>query len=287
MLQSLKKVTEHPCRLAENPIWSERHGGFFWTDILAGKLWFWDHRAEPIVVYEGPPVGGFTIQADGKLLLFRERGNIVVYCPVEKAVAALHERIDLIARDFGRFNDVIACPDGSVLCGSLAGNNPGYLFRLRIDGDIELVYSGVGLSNGLAFSPDLKLVYYVDSAKKKIYRAKYSADELGERREFYSHPGLGCPDGLTVDVFGNIYVAIWEEGKLLHLAHDGKLTGEIQFPAARLTSVCFGTQALDRLLVTSAMSSEDIDAECFGGHVFFADIGCRGRPEFLSQVGIH
>src|SRR5262245_36327179 len=60
------------CQLGENPLWNARDNSLYWTDITGGKV----HRLAPAtgrheVVYTDGPVGGFTFQANGDLLLFR------------------------------------------------------------------------------------------------------------------------------------------------------------------------------------------------------------------------
>ena len=68
----ISTLLHHHCELGENPLWNPEDGSLCWTDISAGAL----HRIQLAtrkheVIYRGVPVGGFTLQSDGALLLFR------------------------------------------------------------------------------------------------------------------------------------------------------------------------------------------------------------------------
>ena len=72
LTQQIVPATDFACELAENPLWDLERNCVYWTDITAGKMYSLDlnsglHR----LIYQGPTVGGFTLQQDGELLLFR------------------------------------------------------------------------------------------------------------------------------------------------------------------------------------------------------------------------
>ena len=72
------------------------------------------------------------------------------------------EKIDDVAN--GRFNDVIATPSGNVYCGTLSYDDGGtILYHLNRDRTLKKIFDGLGISNGLGFSPDLHIFYFADS----------------------------------------------------------------------------------------------------------------------------
>src|SRR6266540_2295459 len=94
------------CELAENPIWDPERRCVYWTDITAGKMFSLDvatgrHR----VLYKGQPVGGFTLQHNGDLLLFRV--NDIALLQPGGRVSVIQE---FTHDGMHRFNDVIADP---------------------------------------------------------------------------------------------------------------------------------------------------------------------------------
>ena len=60
------------CGLGENPLWDEKKHVFYWADIDAGEVHAWSEATgQATRIYSGPKVGGFTLEADGALALFR------------------------------------------------------------------------------------------------------------------------------------------------------------------------------------------------------------------------
>src|ERR1022692_3128455 len=60
------------CALGENPLWDEAKRTFYWTDIEAGEVHAWSEASGTARrIYQGPKVGGFTLEADGALAFFR------------------------------------------------------------------------------------------------------------------------------------------------------------------------------------------------------------------------
>ena len=107
----ISTLLHHHCELGENPLWNPEDGSLCWTDITAGAL----HRIQLAtrkheVIYRGVPVGGFTLQSDGALLLFRV--NDIALLHPDGRVEVMREFADEGA---ARFNDVIADPEGRVV----------------------------------------------------------------------------------------------------------------------------------------------------------------------------
>ena len=62
-------IADYECEIGENPLWHPTEKKIYWSDIPKGKLFRYDPATEKHEqCYEGPEVGGFTIQEDGSLL---------------------------------------------------------------------------------------------------------------------------------------------------------------------------------------------------------------------------
>jgi D-xylono/L-arabinono-1,4-lactonase len=281
MIQTL--INLH-CELGENPLWNADTGRLCWTDITGGKV----HEIDPVsgaqrVLYEGPMVGGFTLQADGDLLLFRVE---------DIAVLKSDGRVGVVRafKDDGmeRFNDVIADPEGRVFVGTIGTTaESGGLYRVERDGSVTLLFRGTGVSNGMGFSPDLRTFYWTCSTRRRIYAFDYnraSGSLTRERVLYQATEEEGIPDGLTVDAEGHLWSARWDGFALVHHAPDGTVLERIRFPVAKVSSVCFGGPALDRMLVTSAGGSPGGDS--LDGAVIECGTTHRGREEFRSRIGL-
>ena len=132
-------------------------------------------------------MGGFTIQTDGSLLLFMARGSVKLLRG-GKLITVINEIEDERGT---RFNDVIADPEGRVFCGTMStAQRPGRLYRLDPPSKLTLLLEGIGCSNGLGFTPDLKHLYYTDSFARTIYIFDYDqkSGELFNRHVFVQVP---------------------------------------------------------------------------------------------------
>ena len=202
-------IADYACEVGEGPLWHPTERRVYWADIPAGRIF----RYEPSTGSHGlyhqvdDQVGGFTIQADGTLLLFMSRGAVAVLSD-GKLSYVVEEIPD--ERET-RFNDVIADPAGRVFCGTMGTNDrSGRLYRLDLDGSIIRVLDGIGLSNGLGFTLDRKQMYYTDSTARKIYLFDYhvTSGAISNQRVFVETPeGEGIPDGMTVDSQGCVWSA--------------------------------------------------------------------------------
>ncbi|MEO6787563.1 MAG: SMP-30/gluconolactonase/LRE family protein [Chthoniobacteraceae bacterium] len=274
-------INEH-CELAENPLWRVEDGCLYWTDITAGKL----HRMHieggaHEIIYHGVPVGGFTFQANGDLMLFRVKDIALLHPDGEVETVRAFE-------DEGteRFNDVIADPEGRVFAGTIGRTETsGGLWRMDTDGTMILLFRGTGCSNGMGFSPGLTKFHWTCSTRRRIFAFDYdhSTGRLSGERVFYqAGADEGIPDGLTVDSTGHIWSARWDGHAVMRHAPDGTLLERIPFPVGKITSLCFGGPQLDHFFVTSAGGK--LGSETDDGAIYRFPAGVTGAAEFRSQI---
>jgi len=151
---------------------------------------------------------------------------------------------------------------------------------------VTTVLSGVGISNGLAWSPDGSIAYYVDTLTQRIDAFDYDAvTGLRGRRPVASVDEVnGSPDGLTVDVEGYIWVALWGGSAVRRYAPDGRLDGVVELPVSQVTAATFGGPDLSTLYVTTSRLGVDPTAQPEAGAVFAAHVGVGGTP-VLAYAG--
>lgn len=286
----LDLIADYHCQIGENPLWHPQEKRLYWTDITSGKLFRYapaTQRHE--VIYHGASVGGFTIQIDGSLLLFMESGRIARW----RAGRLSDVRSASPAELDSRFNDVISDPRGRVFCGTVsipAGERPGRLYRLDPDGLLHVLLEGIGISNGMGFTPDHRQMYYTDSLAGKIYQFDYDLDSgaLTNQRAWLKTPaGAGEPDGLTVDAEGYVWSARWGDSALYRYTPDGVVDRRIELPAKKVSSVTFGGEGLSDLYITTALNGGSKAEEGSGaGALFRLRPGVRGLPEHRSRIMI-
>jgi len=143
----------------------------------------------------------------------------------------------------------------------------------------------ITVSNGLAWSPDNRTMYFADSWLRAIYSFDFDLDSgtIHNRRIFAQLPeGSGVPDGATVDAEGFLWSANFGGSCLTRYSPDGRIDRKIQMPVQRPTSCVFGGDNYSMLYVTSASldltDQQRLEAPLAGG-VFAVDAGVRGLPE--------
>ena len=280
-------IADYACKTGEGPLWHPDEKCLYWVDIPAGRMFRYDPatgRHEEC--YAGDPVGGFTIQADGALLLFMSRGAVKTWRNGEMQTV-----IDEIPDEReSRFNDVIAGPAGRVFCGTMpARGRLGRLYRLDTDGTLAILLEDIGCSNGMGFTPDRKRMYYTDSGAKKIYLFDYEAEtgDITNQTIFLDLSNEdGVPDGMTVDAEGCVWSARWDGGCLVRYAPDGAEERRIAFPARKVSCATFGGDDCTDIYVTTAGGSNKAEEGQGAGALFRINLGIKGVPEFRSRVGL-
>jgi sugar lactone lactonase YvrE len=278
-------VVDYTLKIGECPLWNSEEGMVYWEDIHTGRIFRFD-PASGIheTVYEGDIVGGFTIEEDGALLLFMENGAVKVFRD-----GSLTTVMEEIPEERGtRFNDVIADPEGRVFCGTMPGkDHPASVYRLDRDGSITKVIEGVGLSNGMGFTPDLEKMYHTDSPKRTIYLYEYDrvSGALGKRSVFVRTPeGEGVPDGLTVDKEGCVWSARWDGGCIVRYSAGGSEIQRITFPVKKVSSLTFGGRNRADLYVTTAGGDNRNEEGRKAGALFRVRTAIQSVGEFRSRV---
>jgi D-xylonolactonase len=279
-------IADYACITGEGPLWHPLEKRLYWLDIPQGRIFRYDPATgrHEICHQADEAIGGLTIQADGALLLFMARGAVRRWHDgmLETIIAEIPQERE------GRFNDVIADPEGRIFCGTMPTEERlGRLYRLDPDGTLTQALDAVDISNGMGFSPDLQHLYYTESRRRTIYRFDYNraTGALSNRRVFVEIPlGEGVPDGLTVDVEGYVWSARWDGGCLVRYTPEGQEEKRITFPATKVSSVTFGGPDFTDIYVTTAGGDDKTENGPGAGALFHLNLGIQGRAEFFSRI---
>jgi sugar lactone lactonase YvrE len=277
--------------LAEGPVWNPASGTLIWVDIVRGTVFEGSvgpssaggAAIEVLREWQFEGMVGVAVPGPDGALLVAGQDHLVV-------VAADGRRRDgpIIVRDpaTSRTNDGACDPAGRLLLGTIRFDEvAGYdvLVRVDDDGSVRTLDSDLGISNGLAWSPDGRTLYSTDTSAKTIWARDYdpASGAIGERR-----PQLRLdehPDGICVDARGYIWAALWGTGEARAFTPDGEVVDVITVPAPHVSSLAFVGPELDRLVITTA--SRDLDAAGLAsypdaGRLFLADVAVTGVPTF-------
>ncbi len=238
--------------LGEGPTWDPAAGRLLWVDILGSRVHGYDPASGRTTVRTTEQhVGAAKPRAGGGLVL-NLRDGVGLVDP-DGSFRWLHRE----AVPGRRANDAAVAPDGSLWAGTMRYDEApggGTLFRITGDGSTEGILDDVAVSNGTGWSPDGRLMYYIDSPTRRIDVFDYDGDgTVTDRRPFAEiEDGAGFPDGLTVDADGCVWVALWEGAAVRRYSPAGELDRVIELPVPRPTACAFGGTDLTDLYITTA-----------------------------------
>ncbi|MEU6809650.1 SMP-30/gluconolactonase/LRE family protein [Streptomyces sp. NPDC046831] len=263
--------------LGEGPVWDPAAGRLIWVDILGSRVHTFDPASGRRTVRTTEQhVGAAAPRAGGGLVLNLRDG--VGLTDPDGAFRWLHH--DPVPGRRG--NDAAVAPDGALWAGTMRYDEApggGTLSRLTGDGTVEVVLDDVAVSNGTGFSPDGRLMYYVDSPTRRIDVFDVDGEHVTGRREFASlEDGAGAPDGLTVDADGCVWVALWDGGAVRRYTPAGALDRVVELPVPRVTSSAFGGTGLTDLYITTARTGLSAPHPLAGSLLVVPDAG-RGLPQ--------
>jgi sugar lactone lactonase YvrE len=262
--------------LGEGPVWDGQDQALYWVDIPDGRVHRMDAGGSLTSWDVGQPVGAVVPRASGGLVV-AVRDGFMALDPAsgELAMLAAVEQ----DRPENRMNDGACDRAGRFYAGTMADDErpaAGALYRLDLDLRVTMLLTGVGISNGIGWSPDERLMYYIDSHAHRVDVFDYdpATGAIDGRRPFAAvGQGDVVPDGLTVDADGGVWVAVWGGYALLRHDPGGRMRQALELPAARVTSCVFGDPGLDRLYITTAAGPASD-----GGALFACEPGVTGQP---------
>ncbi|MFG2772320.1 SMP-30/gluconolactonase/LRE family protein [Streptomyces sp. NPDC048350] len=255
MSAGLAVAVREEAALGEGPTWDATAQRLIWVDILGSRV----HTYTPAtgrrtVMATEQHVGAAKPCADGGLVV-NLRDGIGRYG--RNGAFAWLLRDPVPGR---RGNDAAVAPDGALWAGTMRYDEApggGNLVRLDPDGTACETLPGVTVSNGIGWSPDGSLMYYVDSPTRRIDICPTGAELATHRRPFVTiETGAGFPDGLTVDADGCVWVALWDGAQLRRYTPDGTLDRVVPLPVRRPTACAFGGPELRDLYITTARTGE-------------------------------
>ena len=161
----------------------------------------------------------------------------------------------------------------------------GVLYRLDPDRSTHRMEYGLRCPNGMAWSPDDRLMYLCDTWLRRIFVYDFDVDDgiLRNRRLLIELPEEeGFPDGLTVDADGFIWNAHYDGWRITRYAPDGRVDRVIRMPVKHITSLTFGGPDLGTLYITSShlrLSDDERIRQLVAVHIFACEPGARGIAE--------
>jgi gluconolactonase len=253
-------------QFTEGPVWNARGGFLVFSDIPANQMKRWS-PVDGLTDYRVPSgkSNGLTYDRQGRLIACEHANRRVSRTEADGSVTALASHYQ--GKKLNSPNDVVVKSDGSVYFSdppyglSDAFGNPGEqeqpcqgVYRLSPDGKtLTLLVDDFDRPNGLCFSPDESLLYINDTARMHIRVFQVQEDGgIDQGRLFAEEKGEGgAPDGMKVDVRGNVYLT--GPGGIWIYSPQGEHLGTIKIPEGAANLAWTGPQWRE-LIITACTS---------------------------------
>ena len=257
--------------LLEGPIWDANNKLVYCVSIEQGLIYQINPNSGEVQTFiTDGNVGCVALTPEGNLMSAEKNGIFLTNPKTREKtyITQFESDVDL------RYNDGRFDPVGRFLVGTKSEKDyfveetivKGKLFSYH-NGEYKVLLNDLLISNGIGFSHNGGKMYFIDTPTKKVAQYNYDLNtgDLLFEKYIIDIDGEGWPDGMCVDLDGNVWVAEWEGSRVRKWdINTGKVLDEIILPCSRVTSCCLGGENLNELFITTARSEKDI----LGGALF-------------------
>jgi gluconolactonase len=259
-------------RWGEGPVWFGDGRYLLWSDIPNERILRWDEETGRTSVFRrrSDHANGNTRDRQGRLVTCEHSGRRVTRTEYDGTITIICDNYN--GKKLNSPNDVVVKSDDSIWFTDPAFGIVGYyqgrmapselpMCVYRVDGQtgaVTIVTDDVIGPNGLAFSPDEKILYVIASREEPREFVAFDVQDakLANRRTFIKCTPEETPDGFRVDVDGNLWCGWGMTAELDGVRvfnPQGQPIGHIALPE-RCANVCFGGRHRNRLFMAAGHS---------------------------------
>ena len=257
----------------EGPVWHP-DGYLLFSDIPANTIYSWSpNKGTKTYISNSNNANGLTFDLNGDLIICEHSGRRVSRMSFDGTLETIASHY--LGKRLNSPNDVVVHSNGEVYFTDPAfGINPSQeelgfkgVFRIKDDTTLELLISDFSAPNGLAFSPDESTLYVDDSIGRATWafalgpNGRLSNDRILVNQDL---PDPGSPDGMKVDMEGNVYVT--GAGGLWIVDPVGNHIDTLKFPE-QPSNLAFGDSDMMSIYVTARTSIYKIRTNVPGARV--------------------
>jgi D-xylonolactonase len=246
---------------------ADREGHLYFSDIVIGGIF----RRAPDgtithMLSDRKMIGGLALNADGRFVV-SGGGGLILFDIRSGEREILMDSAD--GRSISGVNDLQPDGDGGLYAGTvdaaaqaaMVDNDPAVklaasrrraenqpLVHLTADRRARCVALGATITNGIALSPDRRVVYQAETLEGILAYDRADDGSLSNRRLAIKHP---FSDGIAIDSEGCIWIAAVQDGAIVRFTPDGKLDRRLEFPVREVASLTFGGEDLREIYVVT------------------------------------
>jgi gluconolactonase len=276
-------------RWAEGPVYSRDGGFLLWSDIPNNRIMRWCEDDGHVSVYRQPSnySNGHTRDREGRLISCEHDARRVTRTEHDGSITVVMDTYN--GKKLNAPNDVVVAADGAIWFTDpgygIFGNYEGHKAQLELPaqvyrfdpktGKASVVVDSFDKPNGIAFSPDEKKLYIIDSGLTHGGRSNMrvfdvNGDRLTNDKVFAENFAPGFTDGVRTDVDGNVWCSMgWADPKedgVRCYSPEGELIGKIHLPET-CANLCFGGKKKNRLFMCASTSVYAVYVETVGAMV--------------------
>lgn len=281
-MNNLSLLCDCQCELGEGPLWLAEEQSIYWVDIIGKELhkiqldgsghrkWQFDSE-----------ISSINQRVSGGFIATFTEGFAFIELPSGKVTP-----IDSPETNFtgNRFNDAKTDALGNLWAGTMDNREhfkSGALYKLLPNQSWQQMDDGYCVTNGPAFSPCGRFTYHTDTLRRVVYRIVFNEDNSIKSKDKFIvlSEQEGFPDGMTVDVDGNIWLCHFAGAKVTKFSPQGQRIALYNMPVSNITSCAFVGNNLDKLVFTTArkgLSAAQLCNEPSAGGLFIADVNNNG-----------
>jgi gluconolactonase len=265
----------------EGPVWFGDGRFLLYSDIPNNRILRWDDSSGATSVFRAPSnnANGLARDQQGRLLTCEHLTRRITRTEYDGSITVLADRHD--GKRLNSPNDIICQRNSAVwftdppfgIGGHWEGEPaeselPHAVYRIDpATGALQQVITDLVAPNGLAFSPDEKVLYVVESRARPhrlVWAYDVAADgALSNKRVHIDAQGPGALDGIACDVQGNLWCGWGSDGSpgadlealdgVRVFDAGGRAIGHVHLPE-RCANLCFGGAKNNRLFMASCHS---------------------------------
>ena len=269
------------CRWAEGPQWFGDGRYLLFSDIPNNRILRWDECTGSTGVFRAPSnyANGLARDRQGRLLACEHLTRRVTRTEYDGSITVLADRYD--GKRLNSPNDIVCARDGSIwftdplfgIGGHWEGEpapseTPWAVYRIAPQGGaLQRMVDDLAAPNGLAFTPDERGLYVVESRAephRKIWLYDHASDgRLSNKRLYVDAQGPGAYDGIAVDALGHVWCGFGSSGApgadaaaldgVRVYDPAGRPIAHIHLPE-RCANLCFGGAKHNRLFMAASHS---------------------------------
>jgi len=278
----IELILDAKTTLGEGPAWDSKTQTLYWVSILDKRV----YAGTRILAELDEFIGCLAPRKNGHLIL-GTRFSFVDLDPDSGQLTVLATLDSELPTN--RLNDGKCDPAGRFLAGTMDMNEKdptGNLYSFDGKNTTRLL-DKITISNGLAWSPDYKTLYYIDTPTREVKTFDYdvaTGQIANPRVAIRSGESLGWLDGMTSDTDGNLWIAMWGGAQVTKWnPNTGQLLEQIPVPALQASCPVFGGRDMNELYITSArkgMSESDLIKYPLSGGLFKVVTKTEGMKTF-------